>query len=252
MTFPPAPGAPLAGDAVRRPRGLVVAGAVVIGVGLLGVLGCLIGIFSGLGSSLTQSLTAPVLQIPTDQSMALQKGDYTIFQLTGHQSGTVGSRVVENSSPTLTASQVTVTGPDSRAVPVVAPFLHTETETRGEDLYTGAVQFTTTVAGTYRITITPDSAGQVIVAPSLTAGFVSAGEWALGAVGGGFVFLVGVVLLIVGLVRRNSSRAPAAGFVPGAVGASGPGGPLPGWYPDQMAPGRFRYWDGRQWTEHSR
>ena len=57
---------------------------------------------------------------------------------------------------------------------------------------------------------------------------------------GGIVLFVGVVLLIVGSVRRGRARNAFAYAAP----------PSPGWHPDPWGAARWRYWDGYRWTEH--
>jgi len=56
----------------------------------------------------------------------------------------------------------------------------------------------------------------------------------------------------VGNVQSPSSD-PTPAFAPRypAHGASSPPLPAAGWYPDPAGTGTQRYWDGRQWTEHT-
>jgi hypothetical protein len=87
------------------------------------------------------------------------------------------------------------------------------------------------------------------------------GAWAAG------VFLLWIVFFPLYLIKRGSApvKRPAyAGQPTGAVSApvspsiSSPpppppptAGPPASWYPDPRGARRLRYWDGRQWTEHT-
>jgi hypothetical protein len=48
-----------------------------------------------------------------------------------------------------------------------------------------------------------------------------------------------------------SESAAGTALPPSAVPDSPPPLPPPGWFPDPSGPGTKRYWDGRQWTEHT-
>ena len=94
--------------------------------------------------------------------------------------------------------------------------------------------------------------------------------WALGIALGALLVFGGLIMLIVGIVRRSKAkqRAMAAtyGSTPGLpqaytastvavpTGAPVPGAPPtspPAWHPDPHGQHRLRYWDGSTWTDHT-
>jgi uncharacterized protein DUF2510 len=74
--------------------------------------------------------------------------------------------------------------------------------------------------------------------------------------------IVGVVMLIVGIVRRRRAQRVAIGgsYPTGYPGYAGypasavppaPALPPAGWYPDPQQAGTNRYWDGARWTDQT-
>jgi hypothetical protein len=117
----------------------------------------------------------------------------------------------------------------------VGPTTINETITQGSYQYTGVARFDILNEGTYLVEVTTPGT-RVVVAPSLTSGFRGALKWiGLGGLSG-LIFLIGAVLLIVGIVR--SRRQPAV-VTP------------PGWYQDPHAQGAWRWWDGKAWTDRT-
>lgn len=197
------------------------------------------------------------------------KGTYYVFQLVGELSndgaGTPDGQV------TLRASEVTVTAPDGSRVPTF-PANSGETYTKGVAEYHAAVKFTAPRDGVYRVRVAnPDTAMYV-----RRAGFDFLGRslsWFGVAALGGLGLALGIILLIVGIIRRSHSTPPAlattAPFTllptaaPTVAGAPAPGAPLAGgpaagpaptaagWYPDPWQQATWRYHDGTAWTSHT-
>ncbi|HEY5173105.1 MAG TPA: DUF2510 domain-containing protein [Acidimicrobiia bacterium] len=186
-----------------------------------------------------RAVTNPIrFDAPGQAVVHLGKGTYMVYEDKGASS--IGSAFSTDDSVTITPADVTVSGADGTSIQVRDRGTIRETLTRDGDRFVGAVRFTTPASGDYAVTVHDTTARPVLIARPLSNIVGSVLGWfALTGVGG-LAFGVGVVLLIVGSVRRSRMRnAFAYATLPPA-----------GWYPDPGDAGRSRYWDGYRWTEH--
>lgn len=226
MTAPAIPHARPPGPSLRLSITLVIAGvALAIPTFIAGLV------------PIVRAVRSPVrFDVPGRAGMHLERGEYMVYEDKGDSS--IGNAFSQDDSVSITPNDVTVTEPGEEPVVVSDRGSITETMTVGGRRYVGAVRFTTPVAGEYVVAVTGTPAGRVLVAhPLASVARRSVGWFALAGIGA-VLFVVGVVLLIVGAVRRGNSRVPA--FATASAG----------WYPDPSGSRRWRYWDGIRWTEH--
>ncbi len=177
---------------------------------------------------------------PGPVSMHLGKGTYMVYEFTG---SSAFDSPFNDDDVTISPADVTVTGPTGLPVNVFDRGSVRETRRSNGGEFVGAARFTTPTDGLYTISVRSSTPTGFAVARPLSAAIRKALAWFALAGVGGIAFVVGVVLLIVGSVRR-SHVAAAPTFAYGAA-------PAPGWHPDPWGAAHLRYWDGNQWTGHT-
>jgi hypothetical protein len=222
-------------DRSRRGQRTMIVGTILIVASVIIGVTSVVVVGTSMGRPLYETMTNPARATPVDEKLTLRAGRYAVFGLT--EPTTDAGDTAE-----ITAKDVKVTGPDGKAVVTSNFGSLSEDLTRSEGVYTGAVRFTTPVDGEYRVRVSTKNA-QVVIAPALGSGFSAVLGWLIAGFLSGLTFLLGVVLLIVGAVRRRrSKRQPAPD----------PAAPAKGWYPAPDVEGKQRYWDGQTWTQYLR
>lgn len=186
-------------------RGLWIAIALMVLGVVLGVLLVVRGVMSISG------IVEDYQRVPADGGGTVQldeTGDYRVFQ------EFPGANSELTASP---APQVTVTGPDGAEIPVERSSTSENYGVGGRD---GRLLGTIEAAAPGEYQVVADGEGDLAFGQS---GPLAPVVTILGGVfGGGLLFLAGVVLLIISLVRRASSRKPvpptAWGPPPGSWG----------------------------------
>jgi hypothetical protein len=276
----------LAADAPRPPRpgpGLAVSIAVIIIAAAIGITGLVIGVTSVV-HRVRHFNDGPQGSLPAHISAPLTPATWQIYVETN------GGLPDFNDDPGfpndgggndfgIDASDVSVTAPDGTSVAVRdLPSDLTETEDLGSHSYLAVARFDISQPGLYEVDVRAangDAGTRVLVGKSLGSDLIGVVKWLVMAGIGFLLGVVGIVLLIVGIVRRRGVRrrlayggltAPGPGFGGGYFPGGGmpmptpaqpapsapPGLPPPGWFDDPHLPGMQRYWDGARWTDQTR
>ena len=236
-------------------RGLIITGSTVI------VAAVVMGIISGVliarafAGPVSDMINSPIRQTPVEVSLPFEAGKYTVFERTGQVQRTGPVTTTPDSPTTLTAADIEITGPDGTPVKVTQQQDSSETLTRKETVFTGALQFDVPADGDYRVRVT--AAGkEIVIASALSNSLAPALKWIAAIALSTVALLIGVTLLIIGLVHRSRSRRSTPNLQarpnPQPQPTQTESSPPSGWYPAPDTPGRQRYWDGKTWTDQLR
>jgi hypothetical protein len=201
---------------------------------IVGAVGLLVGIVSAVAIviPLVGVFTSDAYTVPGEIHLHLHDTRYTVYQRTGDRSP-FGISNPDDSTVRLSPEMLTVTAPDGSTVPVLYDS-RSESITRGSAEYTSSLTFDPPAGGDYVLQFTRVST-TVIVARSVSDAIRGVLVWfGVGAIGGA-ILLAGIVMLIVGVVRRG--RAKRAAYAAAWGAAPGWYGPPPQWTPPAGAPG---------------
>jgi len=140
--------------------------------------------------------SAKTLTVPGSTRLHLSSGEYVIFEATGTTDERGGyGRSIDTGS-------VRITGADGTAVAVSRAGGATETITRDDQDYTGAVEFKLPKTADYDFEIRGDAPGGALVGRSPTDVLRRAVPWMVIGGLGVLIGVAGIVLTIVGSIRR--------------------------------------------------
>lgn len=184
---------PMPAPATRKTRGVLIGVLLMIAAPIVGIGMVAFG-FIQLSWKLD---SRPRMAVPGTQSFTLEAGEYVLY---GSSSGT-------------TASEVTITGPGGAPV-AIGPSSGLVTANVGSKSFVAFGTFKAPTTGSYRFEVTDSSrpsstSAELMIGPDssgdlgITLGLVFGGM-ALGAI----LFIAGLVVMIVALVRRSRARRP--------------------------------------------
>ena len=163
---------------------------------------------------------APSVTTPGSLALYLNKGLYKVFEPTGTATAGPAPGLPSTGVTTIDATEVNVSGPGGRPIPV-SDSRGDEAITRGTRHYSSAVAFRVSTPGSYTVRIA-GAPGDAVISRSLADAVRSRVGWVAGIPVGGLLLLIGLVLLIVGIVRRSRARKAA---LPGYPPPGPPGAP---------------------------
>jgi len=231
MTQPWSLAEPVPAAPPKRGKGAIITGLVLLLVGVVMAIGGIAG-FVSTASSLISGLGTPQTT-PAQITRTLDGGTtYAVYELATSGTGTTADPYLGNIAP----GDITVMASDGTTVHVSESPSFSQTFSDNAKTYVVVATFDPPSTGTYVVDISTEGS-TVLVAPSITA-IGKALPWVGLLVLGVLLGIVGLVVLIVGLVRRSSRKTPVAQPGYGAVGYGVPGyaAPTPGTTP-YAAPG---------------
>lgn len=188
-----------------RGKGMLITGAVLLAIGIIGII---LGIVMTVNAatSLLSKIGAPQTAPATFTSQLDGGSTYAIYE------ATAGTGAATTVAPTA----ISVTGPSGAVA--VSKTGGTVSVTDNNQHFAEVAVFTPPATGSYTIAVAGNGT-VVAMAPALSTaakGFA----WIVAVIVGGLFAVVGLILLIIGAVRRSSSRRPPAGQFGGPPGAA--------------------------------
>lgn len=227
-----------------------------------GIAAILLGIAAWIGAGafgLSAFGSVASWQAPGTQTVSLQPGTWSIFQIVNADSGAITPDQVAQQR-TLAVDQLSVASPSGQSLELTCSYCGgKEPLTAPVDLQlaNGIASFKATEPGDYAVTVNDATSAMAIANPVQQLSNVISYVALLG-IGGGFLITAGIVLVVRGRSASLASTSGMPGSGPRPDQPAAPVGPgvagEPGWYPNPFQPGTDSqmWWDGKQWTSNWR
>ena len=201
MTYPTTQAPPPA-----KPKGMLIAGIVLVVVSIVAFVGPTVWATTSIASTTDD---APAFEAPGTLTTTLEAGDHAIW----------------TNSAYIGPGDVTITGPGGEVTSTDAVGGDaTASLSRDGTSFSPEVTFVAPTTGSYTVTFPESSPStDVVVGPPASAFSTAFATIAIAFLAGSLIGLIGVIVLIVGLVRRSRAKRQQ-GPPPGAFGAPGPYG----------------------------
>jgi hypothetical protein len=226
-------------DARQPGPGLVVSILPMVVGAALGITGTALSV-----RTLVHDFYGPGATAPADFTTHLDSGDWHVYVAEPDLNG------FGPSAPTISPTDVTISGSDGTPIPVSYAGDSAVTISVGTTTYDEELSFTIPTSGDYDVAVTAPVGTRIKLGRSIASSAHHAAKYLALVSAGVLIGLIGLVMLIVGIVRRqNAKRPPVAPFPAGNPPPAG--APPPGWYSDPTIQGTLRWWDGARWTDHT-
>ncbi len=169
----------------------------------IGFTACCFGGYLAFQSAF-ELLSIDSFETPGEQTRTLDPGEYEIYLRSGSVSILDFDMQFDDFSGDV--GQITVTDVETGEPVAIEPFRTSEPLGRSSNVYEAVAAFEITSKGRFTVSVNPDGPSRAVFGRSIESSLDRVVPWLILAAVGVVFFILGVVLLVVGMVRRKKHR----------------------------------------------
>lgn len=184
----------------------------------IGTIAASLGLYLSFQSAF-ELLNEDSFEIPGEQTRSLDPGKYEIYTLAGSMSFRDFEFTLAEEAVRLDA--IRVTNAETGEEVEIEPLFTTELG-RSSNVYESAASFEVVSTGRYTVSIDAKEESRAVFGRSIESAFDRVVPWLIATAVGVVLFVLGMILLIIGMVRRKRHRDPISGAHPPGPGTAQP------------------------------